>query len=549
MAAALVGALAPPPLPATPVFPGPVTTAFAYTGAEQSYVVPPGVTSVVIEAWGAQGDSAHGGGGLGGYLKSRHAVIPGETLVVRVGGAGSLATPGFNGGGDAESGIGPVGGGGGGMSDVRQGGSAFSDVIVVAGGGGGGGTDSNNGDPGRGGDGGFPAGDSGEDGFHSASGGGGGNPAAGGRGSRGGTDGSAGQGGTGAETGGGGGGGWFGGGGGGSLSDLNAGGGGGGGASFTKGVLVGDATGVRSGHGEVRITAEPIGSPPPPYPSNDASCSAASNVVRGFVGDAFLQVRTGPEASGGTAVCVATDDGVRHLGGKLVVNGAPGLPLQTDAQASACDLDANNQRVQSGTLLGQPYHLDVTPAPGNDPDLAWVCVQAMGTGVRMIVTTSGAGTGTRFEPDVVAAVPGGYAEEAWPVTGQPSETCKAAAGGKTRLLNLRVGASDRVALYAWQESTTKAHACFRGQSGTGFAGGKLTVDGAGVPAVTTHSDLGPCTFAVFTTNEFPQVGVYTSDPDDPLPPASACVQVLDAVARVTVSSTGSPPASFDQDTA
>ena len=126
---------------------------FTFTGVQEAFTVPPGVTSVTIEAWGAQGggdyfscnDYTYTGkcdmptniGGLGGYAKGTYAVTPGEALQVLVGGRGQNNGPGgWNGGGAANT----YAGSGGGASEVRQGcrDPGVGDRIIVAGGGGGG---------------------------------------------------------------------------------------------------------------------------------------------------------------------------------------------------------------------------------------------------------------------------------------------------------------------------------------------------------------------------------------------------------------------------
>lgn len=116
------------------------TVTFNATGASQSFVVPAGVTSVQIDAAGAQGYN----GGLGGRATGTLAVVPGQTLQINVGGQGVRASDGavsgggFNGGGNGRSRDSlNGGGGGGGGSDVRQGGVALTDRKIVAGGGGG----------------------------------------------------------------------------------------------------------------------------------------------------------------------------------------------------------------------------------------------------------------------------------------------------------------------------------------------------------------------------------------------------------------------------
>ena len=73
----------------------PTTQDFAYTGGEQSFVVPAGVCSVTVDAFGAEGGAnpstdTLGGSipGLGGEATATITVTPGETLTVVVGGEG-----------------------------------------------------------------------------------------------------------------------------------------------------------------------------------------------------------------------------------------------------------------------------------------------------------------------------------------------------------------------------------------------------------------------------------------------------------------------------
>ncbi len=217
---------------------------FAYTGAEQSFVVPDAITSVQVLAVGG-----HGGAGLPGGAGGRAAqvsgvlgVTPGETLYVEVGGDGGegelFSLGGFNGGGEGA-------GGGGGASDVRSSpralGLAPDSRLLVAGGGGGGGASGAASGGGGGG-----AGEAGAAGANQNNGGGAGMGGGGGAGGEGncvsgsnGTEGSLSDGGAGGRClasledfpGGGGGGGLYGGGGGGGANTF-AGGGGGGGSSL-----------------------------------------------------------------------------------------------------------------------------------------------------------------------------------------------------------------------------------------------------------------------------------------------------------------------------
>lgn len=112
---------------------------FRFTGAQQSFTVPAGVTSVKVVALGAAGEMPSNGAssGDGGRVSAVVPVQSLEVLYVYVGGTGSYGRRGkggFNGGAKG----GALGLGGGGASDVRQGGNELADRIVVAGGGGGG---------------------------------------------------------------------------------------------------------------------------------------------------------------------------------------------------------------------------------------------------------------------------------------------------------------------------------------------------------------------------------------------------------------------------
>ena len=229
-------------------------TTFDYTGAMQTYTVPAGVTSIQIEAWGAQGGGSEDcdgsfpeDGGLGGYASGDLAVVPGSVLNVFVGGKptiipGSGTVGGYNGGGAS----GQWAGAGGGASDIRIGGTGLGDRILIAGGGGGG----NTGCPNHG-TGGAGGGLSGEVGINLSGGydpGGGGTPFAGGAGGGDGSDGALGIGGTGGYHVAGGGGGLYGGGGAYAA-------GGGGGSSFLGDLDAAITTlGVREGNGQIVIT-------------------------------------------------------------------------------------------------------------------------------------------------------------------------------------------------------------------------------------------------------------------------------------------------------
>lgn len=81
------------------------TTVLSYTGGMVEYIVPPGVTSLNIEALGAQGASGQSGyvGGRGAKMSGDFAVEPGSRLIIAVGGKGAGQNSGSNGGGGGGS--------------------------------------------------------------------------------------------------------------------------------------------------------------------------------------------------------------------------------------------------------------------------------------------------------------------------------------------------------------------------------------------------------------------------------------------------------------
>ena len=245
-----------------------VTEPFEFTGGEQTFEVPDGITSIEVAAIGGKGGDEGPAiqGGEPAEVTGILSVTPGQILYIEVGGNGddpdTGAEGGFNGGGDG-------GAGGGGASDIRTSPRSVdlktedTRLIVAAGGGGAGVSGENSG--GAGGD----AEASGEDGEESENEGGGGatpeDPGLGGFGTDvSGEDGQLGLGGAGGSgtgpPGGGGGGGLYGGGGGGG-SVVVAGGGGGGGSS-----LVPEGGTVEVASGEEPLVEISFTPPTPPTP-------------------------------------------------------------------------------------------------------------------------------------------------------------------------------------------------------------------------------------------------------------------------------------------
>lgn len=250
------------------------TLTYVYTGAAQSWIVPPGVTSINVDLAGAEGYPSGASAGQGARVQATYPVTPGQTLNLYVGGAGGSGGAfggggnpggGFNGGGGGGNhsgggGDGNAAGGGGGATDIRIGGTALADRKLIAGGGGGRSVGFGGG---NGGDGGGLTGENGTSGGANPQIGLGGTPTAGGAAIN---PGSLGQGGvgTGGSTtaGGGGGGGLYGGGGGGVTGAGGGGtGGGGGGSSYTDPSASGvtHTRGFRSGNGYITISYSTTG--------------------------------------------------------------------------------------------------------------------------------------------------------------------------------------------------------------------------------------------------------------------------------------------------
>jgi len=163
----------------------PTVQTFSYTGSNQTFTVPSGITSFQVYMWGAGGlggssngaSTRNGGaGGAGGYVAGTISnYSAGQTFSVLVGqgtqtGSGSSAISSYGGGGsgcDNNNGTQGIGGHGGGRSEFSIGGGANSPAgtrILVAGGGGGGGAFYHNGEPNNNCDGGDAAYTSGQSG-------------------------------------------------------------------------------------------------------------------------------------------------------------------------------------------------------------------------------------------------------------------------------------------------------------------------------------------------------------------------------------------------
>lgn len=118
---------------------------FNYTGATQTFTVPPLTSFMTITAYGAEAASPTSGGadgavkpGLGGSVTATFPVTPGQVLYINVGqqAPASSSAGGWNGGGSGNC----AGNGGGGASDVslfnKTSPTGFTRIIVAGGGGG-----------------------------------------------------------------------------------------------------------------------------------------------------------------------------------------------------------------------------------------------------------------------------------------------------------------------------------------------------------------------------------------------------------------------------
>src|SRR6476661_246242 len=251
---------------------------FNYTGGEQTYTVPAGVTALYVTATGGSGGTAYyyypsspavtAPGGLGGRIRGWVPVTPGEVLTIRVGGSSNGTSAGYNGGGSSSGNSGFfVGGGGGGATDLRRNGTRTDDplaarnaLLIAAGGGGAAITGPNQSNKVPGGNGGGLVGGNGSCGVGGTTAGGGGTQSA-----PGGSGAGLGQGASTfvatAAAGGAGGGGFYGGGAGGNGSCS-----GGGGSSWASSLASGvEWLGPAGGAGNGQLTIIPATSFPAPF--------------------------------------------------------------------------------------------------------------------------------------------------------------------------------------------------------------------------------------------------------------------------------------------
>ncbi len=126
-------------------FPPPIIShgsiTFTYTGAVQTWTVPSGVTSLSVDAYGAQGGSSTAAGGLGGRVQTSLTVTSGAVLNIVVGGqpTTNAAVYGYAGaGGGNNANTSTAGKAGGGLSGIfsNVGITQAASYVIAAGGGG-----------------------------------------------------------------------------------------------------------------------------------------------------------------------------------------------------------------------------------------------------------------------------------------------------------------------------------------------------------------------------------------------------------------------------
>jgi hypothetical protein len=424
---------------ACPTGVGQQSVTFLYTGAEQSCVIPAGVSAVAVTAVGASGGESGGAvaaGGAGAVSTATVPVTPGETVYPEVGGPGGAGayggSRGFNGGGAGSPDAG--GGGGGGASDLRtapatSGLAPDTRLVVAAGGGGAGGIGLV--PAGAGGAGGADGADGVDDGSAGGGGGGvagsiskGGPGGAGGVGAMAGAtggDGALGLGGAGGEGGDGGGGGPGGGGGGGRYG---GGAGGGGAQNIGGGLRAGGGGGGGGGSSYApggSVTANPMHLAPevmisytvpaPPACSDTAAVtnpgvavtvtftctgtglsyvivSAPAHGTLGAIGQSTHQVTYTPDPGfvGGdsfTYDASSADGTSAPATATVTVAGPPSTQITTPSDGAGY---AQGQIVNAGFLCAEG-----TDGPGLDPGAAG-CAGTVADGAAINTETPGAHT-------------------------------------------------------------------------------------------------------------------------------------------------------------
>ena len=277
--------------------------------------------------------------------------------------------------------------------------------------------------------------------------------------------------------------------------------------------------------------------------------TCAGKLVRGYVGDVFVNVSY-HQSDTGTSVCYRVDDGKgNNHGGIYTINDpevAVGVP-RTDGSYLACSTTPSNTApgphpALNGTIAGQPVHADSWSGAGE----AWVCLRIGATALRVIVPSQSVRPPTvTFEPDTALRPP----PESAP--GYPSDDCQGP--GEIRALNVRVAATGstlpvdstgmRFYLAAKQTGPSTMIVCYRrgtsvinGTFRYGY-GGRVNIDTGRVdvrPVVEIGQDIAPCGQGLIDLDAPDRIyaGFTTSLP------LNVCVQAGDLARRLTVSTTG-----------
>ena len=447
------------------------TVTFNYTGAVQTWIVPPCVYNITAVVAGAKGGGFNGGNGA--RITANIAVTPGQTLYIYCGGMGTQGSNsgGWNGGGTGHNSAGSFSyssWGGGGGSDIRIGGQTLTNRVIVGGGGGG---RSGGSSPVCGANANCNNGAQGCNTY--GAGGGGGTQNAGGNGGApwagvppGGQAGSLGQGGQGGywstASGGGGGGGYYGGGGGGNdgcCTGANGGGGGGSGSSLVP--AGGTCLGANNtNHGYVTIT----------YAGGAAQVTASSN---------------SPLCNGGTLQLSTSAQGTYSWTGP---NGFtsnlqnPSIPNVTSVNAGTYTVTVN----LGGCTGTASTTVVVNPSPTVSVSNTTVCAGQPGT-ITASVTPMMNGTFTWSNGSTGSTLTASpNATTLYTVTFNPSGGCPGTATGVITVNPTPVITTSSTTICPGQATTLTASANTQGGTFT-WNPGNLTGNSVTVsPAVTTN---------------------------------------------------------------
>jgi hypothetical protein len=296
-------------------------------------------------------------------------------------------------------------------------------------------------------------------------------------------------------------------------------------------------------------------------PGNSNSCvsPAAKTVFDGYAGPTYAKLVTDRPSSDTAAVCYRINQDQFAPGGRLDVAADAGVPTpETDTSYNACATTGGN------TIPGQhPFFTNTTlgltqmvDAYSNSSGDAWLCMRAdpvVGSRVKLQQPSgSQVPTNTLDSPSLPAPPPTPGSP------GLPSSSCQAGSGN-VRAINANI-ADVQTWLYGRQASSTSVELCVRAQTPatgpTQSAGGRLTVDAAGVPGVsvvgpTISANTAPCTLEI---EHFNSQGVDVTISSSPAGtnPATVCVQSTSLPQPVAITAgvtggAGTPDVTWDAD--